>query len=271
MPTKKKTVRNRKEVVGKENSFIYPEKEATDKCARFAYRFPIEVVRAYEEIESLDRDGKHDAPTCLEIMRNALKHQDTSRMKDLIRIVETTPTPDKLTDSIITAIRDFAPRDSSGAPAPTMDHVIQFIEQGVPLHRMPPFNRSQDPEGLLKARIRRIAGKLKIKVSSQTRGQNRMSKKDSEARVIRCALYYWWLDNLPAPIKKEWIDEHGNPASSSEPGSPVAKLTRDGLMHYLREAGMRSVVRDREFWKRVANQIEKYNSLGLFKIKTMNL
>ena len=248
MAKKKEAKKKRNSPIGRYRSFIYPDSKATEACARFAYRYPIELVRDYE----------------------ALEKTDPNNVEALQRIIPTEPERDFLTDQIIIAISELRfLRDDSGSHPATMSEVVCWIAQGTPVHKLKDFKDSDDPAAALRDRIRRIAKKLGKTVLSA--GKHRPSIE----RIIERALYSWWCDNTEGTARTVGVDKHGGPTSGSRPIQPTRGPTKADLRPYLLQHGLNPVpsANDKDFWSQVRKQAEAVNkSWGTnWRLPTENL
>ena len=238
MAKKKEAKKKRKSPIGRYRSFIYPDSKATEACARFAYRYPIELVRDYE----------------------ALEKTSPNNVESLQRIIPTEPERDFLTDQIIFAISELRfPRDDSGSHPATMPQILSWIAQGTPVHKLKDFQNSDDPAAALRARIYRIAKKLGKTVLSG--GKHRPSIET----IIRRGLYAWWVDNIEGTDRTVGVDKRGNPTSGSRPIQPTRGPTKADLHPYLLQHGLEPVpsVNDKDFWYQVREQAEAVNTFPL--------
>ena len=104
----KKAAKKRKSPVGLNNTFIYRDKASTSACARFGYRYPIEIVRAFEELEMAQENQNSSIPHTVKMLLMTKETHDFSQLEELKMIICDSQERDHLTDSIITAIRDIS-------------------------------------------------------------------------------------------------------------------------------------------------------------------
>jgi hypothetical protein len=238
MAKKKEAKTKRKSPIGRYRSFIYPDSKATEACARFAYRYPIELVRDYE----------------------ALEKTDPNNVEALQGVIPTGPERDSLTDEIIFAISELTILKVGGGSHPaTMPEVVSWIAQGTLVHKLKDFQNSDDPAAALRARIYRIAKKLGKTVLSE--GKHRPSIET----IIERALYAWWSDNIEGTARTVGIDKHGNPTSGSQPIQPTRGPTKADLHPYLLQHGLDPVpsANDKDFWYQVKEQAEAVNAFWM--------
>jgi hypothetical protein len=217
----------RKSPVGNYNSFIYPDMVSNSSCARFAYRYPIELVRAYEAAEQNNPDNR-------EILK---------------RIIPTEPETDWITDKIIdTILKNPIYFPSEGEYESRMDQIIAAVAFGRPLHRIKELQAYPDPRETLRDKIKRIAKKLDriVEPGDDERGR------PSREKHIRMALYFWWADNFESKVTVG-VDKHGNPRSGRSPTLTSSGPSRRELIPYLKKAGMKNVpsISNKLFWEEV--------------------
>ena len=239
-PKKIATKSGRRSPVGRYNSFIYPNLEDTRACARFAYRYPIELVRAYEKIEAHDPDNKE-----------ALRH-----------VIPIKPERDHQTDAIIDAIVHCVGKPGSGICESTMADIIAIVWPGKLPHKVDAFRNSKNPRKALCDVIYQVAKKLGRGVKSDTKTGAR-----SKDELIRRALYDWWDDHVERRTTSG-VDKHGNPTRSQFMLQPTIGPSKEELRTYLKMNGMQypPQVHDKDFWKKVLKLAKKLSKQPFFCI-----